>query len=33
MVSLIELHSSTADKISYTCNSCRQLWDIRYHCT
>ncbi|CAF3691716.1 unnamed protein product [Rotaria sp. Silwood1] len=33
MVSLIELHSSTADKISYTCNSCRQLCDIRYHCT
>ncbi|CAF3707592.1 unnamed protein product [Rotaria sp. Silwood1] len=33
MASLIELHSSTADKISYTCNSCRQLCDIRYHCT
>ncbi|CAF3819141.1 unnamed protein product, partial [Rotaria sp. Silwood1] len=24
MVSLIELHSSTTDKISYSCNSCRQ---------
>ncbi|CAF3278892.1 unnamed protein product [Rotaria socialis] len=33
MVSLIELHSSTADKISYTCNACRQLCDVRYHCT
>ena len=33
MASLIELHSSTSDKISYTCNSCRQLCDIRYHCT
>ena len=33
MTSLIELHSSTADKASYTCNSCRQLCDIRYHCT
>jgi E1A/CREB-binding protein len=33
MASLIELHSSTADKIAYTCNSCRQLCDIRYHCT
>jgi E1A/CREB-binding protein len=33
MSSLIELHSSTADKVSYTCNSCRQLCDIRYHCT
>ncbi|CAF3924417.1 unnamed protein product [Rotaria sp. Silwood1] len=32
MVSLIALHSSTADKISYTCNSYRQLCDIRYHC-
>jgi len=33
MASLIDLHSSTADKLSYTCNSCRQLCDIRYHCT
>lgn len=33
LVCLLELHSSTADKISYTCNSCRQLCDIRYHCT
>ena len=33
MVSLIELHSSTADKISYTCNACRQQCDVRYHCT
>ncbi|CAF1312058.1 unnamed protein product [Adineta steineri] len=33
LASLIELHSSTADKISYTCNSCRQLCDVRYHCT
>ncbi|CAF0772590.1 unnamed protein product [Adineta steineri] len=33
MVSLIELHSSTADKMSHSCNSCRQQCDIRYHCT
>lgn len=33
MVSLIELHSATADKISYTCNACRQQCDVRYHCT
>ncbi len=33
MASLIELHSSTSDKTSYNCNSCRQLCDIRYHCT
>jgi E1A/CREB-binding protein len=33
MVSLIELHSSTADKISYSCDSCRQQCDVRYHCT
>ena len=33
MVSLIELHSATADKMYYTCNSCRQQCDIRYHCT
>jgi E1A/CREB-binding protein len=33
MVSLIELHSSTSDKISHTCNSCRQQCDVRYHCT
>jgi E1A/CREB-binding protein len=33
MISLIELHSSTSDKISYTCNSCRQQCDVRYHCT
>jgi E1A/CREB-binding protein len=33
MVSLIELHSSTADKISYTCNACRQQCEVRYHCT
>jgi E1A/CREB-binding protein len=33
MAALIELHSSTADKVSYTCNACRQPCDIRYHCT
>ena len=33
MVSLIELHSSTADKVSHSCNACRQQCDIRYHCT
>ena len=33
MVSLIELHSATADKISYTCNACRQQCDVRYRCT
>lgn len=33
MASLIELHSSTADKLSYTCNACRNPCDIRYHCT
>ena len=33
MVSLIELHSSTADKVAHTCNACRQPCDIRYHCT
>ena len=33
MVALIDLHSSTTDKNSYTCNSCRQQCDIRYHCT
>ncbi|UJR31544.1 hypothetical protein I4U23_019032 [Adineta vaga] len=33
MISLIDLHSSTADKVSHTCNACRQQCDIRYHCT
>lgn len=33
MISLIELHSFTADKISYTCNACRQACDVRFHCT
>lgn len=33
MTALIELHSSTADKVSFTCNACRQACDVRYHCT
>jgi E1A/CREB-binding protein len=33
MISLIALYSSTSDKISYTCNACRQQCDARYHCT
>ena len=30
---LVELHSSSSDKGSYTCNACRQICDTRYHCT
>lgn len=30
---LVELHSSSSDKASYTCNACRQICDTRYHCT
>ena len=33
MVFLIDLHSTTSDKASYTCNACRQICDVRYHCT
>ena len=33
MALLYELHTSTTDKFTYNCNSCRQQCEIRYHCT
>ena len=33
MALLYELHTSTSDKFTYNCNSCRQQCEIRYHCT
>ncbi|CAF3835650.1 unnamed protein product [Rotaria magnacalcarata] len=33
MALLYELHTSTTDKFTYNCNTCRQQCDIRYHCT
>ena len=33
MASLIELHSATPERVSYTCNACRLPCDVRYHCT
>ena len=30
---LYELHTSTSDKFTYNCNTCRQQCEIRYHCT
>ncbi|CAF5045011.1 unnamed protein product, partial [Rotaria sp. Silwood1] len=30
---LYELHTSTTEKFIYSCNTCRQQCDIRYHCT
>ncbi len=33
MALLYELHTSTTDKFTYNCNTCRQQCEIRYHCT
>jgi len=33
MALLYELHTSTTDKLTYTCNMCRQPCDVRFHCT
>ena len=33
MALLYELHTSTTDKFTYNCNTCRQQCEIRFHCT